>query len=212
LGWTQTACIVLARGSTAVADVTGVHQIALLASSGPETLLSRPRQLVCGISRRGDGGAALGAGVSQRGSAGSANRVGISQPGSSQQRGKRQPEVHRGGYTAAQGSLMRMTLGPGHPSSNLRSRCTPGARSAPDCSPSAAMLCWTAGCTCCQVTSARVTRLLQSFSGVCAVRLLQSSSTGGVCDSGLEHLYVTSRCRQDGTAHSNMIFASNGQG
>ena len=39
LGWIQTACIALARGSTAVADVAGVHQIALLASSGPETFL-----------------------------------------------------------------------------------------------------------------------------------------------------------------------------
>jgi hypothetical protein len=48
-------------------------------------------------------------GSASRGSEGSANRVGISQPGSSQQRGKRQPEVHRGGYTAAQGTLMRTT-------------------------------------------------------------------------------------------------------
>jgi hypothetical protein len=48
-------------------------------------------------------------GSASRGSEGSANRVGISQPGSSQQRGKHQPGVHRGGYTSAQGSLMRTT-------------------------------------------------------------------------------------------------------
>jgi hypothetical protein len=50
-------------------------------------------------------------GSANRGSEGSVSRVGISQPGSSRQRGKRQPEVHRGGYTAAQGSLMRTTVG-----------------------------------------------------------------------------------------------------